>query len=147
MLRVWNVIFGLAHIGIKLHLANSLLVFVKYRGKSLSSLMLSAGRRFCTFCGWDMSKMDIGSYILPPKQNLKNPDLRDTKTQIVVPWVDKGAYGGEGVVRERRVRENIRALVWQEWGCWGDSIHFLSHVPWPFTSCLRYPLTWHGLLL
>lgn len=29
--------------------------------------------------------MDTGSYILPPKQNLKNPDLRDTKTQIVVP--------------------------------------------------------------
>lgn len=44
-----------------------------------------------------MNKMDTGSYILPPKQNLKNPDLCDTKTQIVVPWVDKGAYGGEGI--------------------------------------------------
>lgn len=58
--------------------------------------------------------MDTGSYILPPEQNLKKPDLRDTKTQIIVPWVGKGAYGGEGIVRERRVRENIKALVWQE---------------------------------
>lgn len=58
--------------------------------------------------------MDTGSYILPPEQNLKKPDLRDTKTQIIVPWVGKGAYGGEGIVRERRARENIKALVWQE---------------------------------